>query len=365
MEVNWEGGNAIADALLHRSTTEDFYKAKVDLEWATEKRGGSANLDMIAAAAGLFWDRSKIKDYVNAWLRFFEQEKRTFQRSEPWSVIYSGWQVISVLFVRWTAALLGESNLHHEATQWLRNWWALCALADTQLGSEPHVALAGARSSGIPFNHYYGIRTLWAEALGFSVIPRGVEHGQWRESIDKWFDIAAVKLLDDIRETAADFTYMSNKGDWVSIFNASPKYGMRAGGNILITNGGVVSWQDHDINGNTAGVIAIKGEYGRFHSLPPDGGPYFRMKHSKATCTLNGNILTYSSPYSELGTHTMTLPVGDKQFQLRIDEDGWHLVYPKKEEPKPEDPQVPPTRPSKPKKKSFWTKLKDFFRKVF
>ena len=349
MGVEREGGNAIRDWLLYRPSTDMGFMQYAEEDWSTERRGGSANLDMIANAAALLWaSGAAVALWVASWLAFFERERRDFQRSEPWSVIYSGWQLISVLAVYCWARLHGESALAEAAKGWLSNWWALCALASAQEGGRPFVALTGARSSGAAIGAWYGIREAWCEALG----EPWPSEGDWSDETNGWAAAAVDLMTEEIRETASPFVAQMRAGDWAWILASSPQYGMRVGGHIYRSTGGVVSWQERDINGNTAGVLACKATGGTIATMPPDGGPYWRQKATHAVCGLDeSNMLRYSSPHPELGSHVMTLPPGVPIFSLAITEAGWSYLPKPGSEPQPVP--LPPLHPiHKSKRKS-------------
>ncbi len=360
MGVEREGGDAIAHKLLGRNVTDtSFIELETDPSWATEKRGGSANLDMIANAGALLWDNRNRGEWVRSWENFFEQEKSTFQRSEPWSIIYSGWHLIPVLSVYWWSKREPHQGLLQASKKWLENYWALASLASATLGNKPYLCLSGARSSGVPLDVWYSHRAAWCEALGVEWGTPESKDPNRAFSIDPtnaWCDISISRLSEEIRETSSKFVSWMRQGEWEKIIEAAPKFGMRGGGNLYRTRNGVCCWLERDVNGNTGGVLALKVQGNRVDSMPPNGGPHWRQKPTHATCERDGDFLRYESPHAELGKHTLYLPPGEVLFHIRIGE-TWEVIEPKPQAPDP-TPQ-PPTQgqtptPTKPKKRRNW-----------
>lgn len=353
MGVEREGGNAIADYLSGRSTTDtDFIATETDPSWSTERRGGSANLDMIANAGALLWDRGGRQVWVDSWLAYFAHDTRTFQRSEPWSVIYSGWHLIPVLAVYRWAKQNNHASLEVAAKLWLRNWWALCALSAGSHRGRPHLVLTGARSSGVPLDVWYSHRAAWCEALG----EWWSDRGQSTDPTNGWCNVALAELSPEILETSGPIVAAYHAGRWMEIVAMSPQFPMRGGGNLYRTASGVVSWLERDINGNTAGVLAQRNEAGTLWSMPLHGGPHWRQRRTDATCDLTYDIdpagqLVYRSPHAALGTYlTMLLPAGEPLYHVRIDEQGWEVLRPQPE-PVVVDPTPRPYRPPRPSRK--------------
>lgn len=340
------GGKALAAALLGRPFTDRQFMLVVDPNWDTERNGGSANHDMMANCAALWYDTYKGR-WIDSWMVFFANEKRKFQRSEPWSVIYSGWHLLPVLGVHRWAVVHGESALRYEARYWLRNWWSLCALMSTEVGGRPLVNLTGARSMGSPADAWYSHRNAWCEALGKSWPDRGVP----TDKRNGWCNEAVPALQPDILETSEPFVRWAQSGSWDAIIQGSPKFGMRGSGHLIRTEEGPACWLERDINNNTGGVLAMRTVRGRVSTLPPNGGPHWRSRTGGTCFADNMGILHYSSDYPEIGAHVLSLPQGDALFYVSIDEDGWKDRLAK---PKPEPEPAPDPKPPvyKPKRKS-------------
>ena len=346
--VHLEGGNALKDWVLGRTSTDLDFLRSSESDWSTERRGGSANLDMIANAAALVWAQgADVALWVESWRAFFEQERRTFQRGEPWSVIYSGWHLLPVLVVFAWAGRNGVDDLAAAARRWLLNWWCLSGLGFAWQGGNPFSVLTGARSSGVPIGAFYSHRAAWCEAFGWP----------WSrcdpsDAVNGWCDYVVVGLREEILATSESVISALKAGNFEVIADLAPGFGMRGGGNIYRTAAGVACWLERDVNGNTAGVLACSVEAPDLAAtLPPNGGPYFRRAFSEATCERRDDVLVYSSPHPELGSHSLRLPPGEPLYHLRIDEAGWHWLVGGASEPAP-PPQPQPLPPLRPIHKS-------------
>ena len=359
--VHLEGGNAIADAALDLPSTDMGFLAHTDPEWEAEVRGSSANLDMIANAAALWWDRARTAFWVAVWLVFFQKELTAFQRSEPRSPIYSGWHLLPVLLVYRWAVRHGEVALGAAARAWLANFWAMVALcASTTQRAEPVVCLAGMRGTGSSLHANWSHRNAWREALGDTTwLNRGVSKP---DKPDYWCDASVAALSDEIRFTASDAVHGYQTGQWKELVAVSPRFGARGVAHFYRTERGVVCWNESDINGNTGALMAFKCENGVLFSLPHDGGPHLRA-NSEAVCSLVGDEIRYFSP--KLGTGVLALPAGEPLYHVRVDESGWTVLFPLAEvEPPPPPPPLVPIHRRAPKRNAF-EKLLDFLWSLF
>lgn len=348
MSIQNEGGNALADAALGAARTDMAFLALADEFWREEPRGGSANKDMIRNSAALWWDIPHRGAWVESWHNLFASEHTRFQRSEARSPIYSGWHLLSVLLVYRWAVQHGDVILRAAARAWLENFWCMMALVAARTRSgKPVLALAGMRGTEFSLDADWSHRNAWREALG----DEGWAHrGEYdREQVNSWCDAAVAALSQEIRFTAADavYAYRTNtEQEWRDLIAAAPKFGARGVGHVLRTTGGVVCWNDADINGNTAALMAFKVEGGDLASLPPNGGERLR-KNSHAVVAEIGGELHYTSPL--LGVHSMPLPPGELVYRVRIAEDGWRVSWPEPVlAPAPPGPPPAPPPPSGP-----------------
>jgi hypothetical protein len=347
VSIQNEGGNAIADAALGAARTDmGFLHVHADPTWAGERAGSSANWDMIANAAALWWDTPHRAQWVKAWHDLFASERTAFQRSEARSPIYSGWHLLSVLLVYRWAVQHGDVILRAAARAWLENFWSMMALVAARTRSgKPVLALAGMRGTEFTLDADWSHRNAWREALGDEGWPHRGEYDP--EQVNSWCDASVAALSQEIRFTAADAVYAYRTGTeqaWRDLIAAAPKFGARGVGHILRTTGGVVCWNDADINGNTAALMAFKVEGGDLASLPPNGGERLRA-NSHAVIAEIGDALHYTSPL--LGVHSMPLPPGELVYRVRIAEDGWRVTWPEPV-PAPAPPEPPTPAPPVP-----------------
>lgn len=294
-----EGGEALMHyALGLPCPSNTGFRAIADPTFSGAKRGGSANLDLLAnVPAWIYPENAKAEMDLMLGLRDnLIEEKTRFQRTEMLSVAYSVIHLVPRLAAYRHAKKTG-SALAEDLRLWLEHWWSMCRILSHRVDGRPYVCWAGERSSGYPQPNWFGHHAAWGIACGTSlpraegwakdIKERGRIDQEWEgahqdwDHTNSWIDVALVGFAPEIRETSAKFMFSFLD----EVVQLAPKFTYREQVYMMVTENGCMQWwgkpgQRASINGNTGPIGCIKGEGGRVVTAPPDGGPHWRQKAS-------------------------------------------------------------------------------------
>ena len=166
-----EGGEALMHyALGLPCPSNTGFRAIADPTFSGAKRGGSANLDLLAnVPAWIYPENAKAEMDLMLGLRDnLIEEKTRFQRTEMLSVAYSVIHLVPRLAAYRHAKKTG-SALAEDLRLWLEHWWSMCRILSHRVDGRPYVCWAGERSSGYPQPNWFGHHAAWGIACGTSL----------------------------------------------------------------------------------------------------------------------------------------------------------------------------------------------------
>jgi hypothetical protein len=100
-----------------------------DWNFQSIQRGGSSNIPLLAAAAGLLTAEGPLLNKLfHWWHEYFDRSRTRFMEKEPFSRIYWSWMVVPVATVYSWAAANEKPGLANKAQSWLGAYWSYCAL---------------------------------------------------------------------------------------------------------------------------------------------------------------------------------------------------------------------------------------------